>query len=250
MTMMPMRCMPLFESRFVSKEFYKTYCSHSFQFINKLNVTMQNGITREFIRRLLARYASNTDVPDEYGDRTLSLYVLSLQTRLGIRPWSDVDLVTENLPPSMASDAIIRRDGENKLSSLHIAAGYAPRIVIDRRLKLVPDAVRVTTLAGFLPIHYAAYRNNVDAIELLTNVYTESVIGKTKYGKTPLYYTAGNARNNRHPKVSRSDIVKLLVRSYSVALFTTLFLQKVLRLLPSMTVECRAKYIGISLCLE
>ena len=54
---------------------------------------MQNGITREFIRRLLARYTSNTDVPDEYGDRTLQLYVLSLQARLGVRPWSDVDLV-------------------------------------------------------------------------------------------------------------------------------------------------------------
>ena len=110
---------------------------------------MQNGITREFIRRLLARYASNTDVPDEYGDRTLPLYVLSLQARLGVRPWSDVDLVLKKLPPSMASDAIIRRDGEDKLSSLYIAAGYAPRIVIDRVLKLAPDAVRVTTLAGF-----------------------------------------------------------------------------------------------------
>ena len=152
---------------------------------------MQNGIIRDFVRRLLARYALNTDVPDEYGDRTLPLYVLSLQARLGIRPWSDVELVLKNLPPSMASDAIMRRDGEDKLSSLHIAAGYAPRMVIDRMLKLAPDAVRVTTSAGFLPIHYAACRKNVDAIELLANVYPESVIGKTKYGKTPLYYTVG-----------------------------------------------------------
>jgi len=80
----------------------------------------QDVITREFVRRLLARYASNTDVPEEYGDRTLPLYVLSLQARLGIRPWSDVDLVLKNLPPPMASDAIIRRDGEDKLRSLHI----------------------------------------------------------------------------------------------------------------------------------
>ncbi len=80
----------------------------------------------------------------------------------------------------------------------------------------------MTTSAGFLPIHYAACRKNVDAIELLANLYPESVIGKTKYGKTPLYYTARNVRNYRHPTVSRSDIVKLLVRSYRGALFTTL----------------------------
>ena len=79
-------------------------------------------------------HASNTDVPEEYGDRTLPLYVLSLQARIGIRPWSDVDLILKNLPPPMASDAIIRRDSEDKLSSLHIVAGYTPRIVIDRML--------------------------------------------------------------------------------------------------------------------
>ncbi len=110
--------------------FYRNL-QNSFQFIYKKNVTMQNRITREFVRLLSARYASNTDVLEEYGDRTLPLYVLSLQARLGVRPWSDVELVFKNLPPQMASDAIVRRDGEDKLRSLHIAAGYAPRIVID-----------------------------------------------------------------------------------------------------------------------
>ena len=121
-------------------------------------MTRQNEITREVVRRLLARYASNTEVPEEYGDRTLPLYVLSLQARLGVRPWSDVELVLKNLPPQMASDAIVRRDGEDKLSSLHIAAGYAPRMVIDRMLKLAPDAVRVTTSAGFLPMDKVEFK--------------------------------------------------------------------------------------------
>jgi len=95
---------------------------------------VQDEITREFARRLYAQHGSNTDVPDEYKFYTLPLHVLSMQAWDGGRPWSDVVLLLSNLPPRMAKDALMRKDGNFKEFPLHRAAGKAPRSVIDRIL--------------------------------------------------------------------------------------------------------------------
>jgi len=64
-------------------------------------------------------------VPDEYIGLTSPLHVLSWQVWNGKRPWDDVVLLMNHLPPRMAKDALMRPDGNSKVIPLHWAAGSA-----------------------------------------------------------------------------------------------------------------------------
>jgi len=156
------------------------------------DVEVQDEITREFARRLCAQHGSNTDVPNQYiGDKfpgfKFPLHVLTRQAWDGKRPWSDVDLFLQNLPPQMAKDALMRQDGLYKEIPLHLAAWRAPRPVIDRMLTLARDAARLKNSIGTLPLHLAArYNNNIDAIESLVNAYTAALLETNNYGDTPI----------------------------------------------------------------
>jgi len=158
----------------------------------KQDANERDRIIRKFSKRLYALHGFNTDVPIWYKGFKLSLVVLSWQARDDKRPWSDIVLLLNNLPPRMAEDALMRKDGKYKWIPLHWAARTAPRSVIDLMLELAPGAVRVKTSTGWLPLHYAAY-NNVDALEPLVNAYPDALVETDNRGNTPLYYAAGEA---------------------------------------------------------
>ena len=148
----------------------------------------QGEITREFARRLFREHGSKITVPLEYENRAeLPLVVLSWQARGGERPWSDVVLLLNNLPPQMAKDVLLKEDGRGKRTSLHGAALNAPRSVIDRMLALAPDAARVKNSWGNLPLHIAArWENNFDAIEPLMNAYPDALLETNDNGNNPM----------------------------------------------------------------
>jgi len=133
-------------------------------------------------------------VPDYYTGFKFPLHVLTDQACYYKRPWSDVDLVLDNLPPRMAKDALMRKDSYGKRLPLHFAAFYAPRSVIDRMMSLTPDAVRVKDSDGGLPLHYAAYENNVDAVESLVNAYPDALLETNRAGYTPMDEAINNGR--------------------------------------------------------
>ena len=86
-------------------------------------------------------------------------------------------LILNHLPPQMAKDALMRKDDDGKYVPLHYAAFNAPRSMIDRMLALAPDAARVKTSYGDLPLHYAAgNNNNVNVIESFMNIYPDALL--------------------------------------------------------------------------
>ena len=152
------------------------------------------------IVRLIAQHGSKIEVPDEYKGLKFPLHVLSAQARFKVRPWSDVNLVLNSLPPRMAKDALMRKDDKYKRAPLHFASYNAPRFVIDRMLALAPNAVRVKASNGSLPLHWAAYHNNVDAIESLVNAYPDALLETNNYGNTPMDTAIGNRRGSEFLK--------------------------------------------------
>mmetsp|Transcript_21697 Transcript_21697/g.27982 ORF Transcript_21697/g.27982 Transcript_21697/m.27982 type:complete len:271 (-) Transcript_21697:489-1301(-) len=158
----------------------------------KQDANERDRIIRKFTKHLYAMHGLNTDVPIWYKGFKLSLVVLSWQARDDKRPWSDVVLLLNNLPPRMAEDALMRKDGKYKWIPLHWAARTAPRSVIDLMIELAPGSLRVKNSTGWLPVHYAAL-NNVDALEPLVNAYPDALVETDDRGNTPLYYAARGA---------------------------------------------------------
>jgi len=72
-------------------------------------------------------------------------------------------------------EAITEMDHVGK-NPLHHVACKAPRSIIDLMLSLAPDAARVKDLDGYLPLHNAIENNNLDAVELLLDVYPGTVL--------------------------------------------------------------------------
>jgi len=171
---------------------------------------VQDKITIEFARRLVAQHGSNTDVPDNYHGFTSPLHLLTVQAYDDERPWSDVALLLNHLPPRMAKDAIMRQAGGFKYVPLHYAAMNAPRSVIDRMLALAPDAARVKSLEGWLPLHYAARSNeDVDVIEPLMNAYPNALLETNEDGDTPIDFAINNGRSDEFLKKMFLEAIKL-----------------------------------------
>ena len=58
--------------------------------------------------------------------------------------------------------------------------------MIDFVLTLAPDAVCVKDSSGWLPLHYAAKYNNVDAVKSLTCAYQGAFVETNNDGDTPI----------------------------------------------------------------
>ena len=131
---------------------------------------VREEVLKNYAERLFKQHGLDTNVPDEVHGYKLPVHVLSVQAGLHVRPWSDVELLLNNLPPRLAEYTLMRSDGEVKLIPLHhAAAGQAPRSEVDRMLALAPDSVQVKYSTGWLPLHFAASYNNVDAVVSLMN---------------------------------------------------------------------------------
>ena len=182
---------------------------------------MHNEIMMDYIQRLFERHGLNTCVSTCFCFSKLPIEKLLFQARWNLRPWSDLELLLENLPPRMAKNALMRGEDRYMRTPLHDVAWKAPRSIIKLILALAPDATRIKDKDGELPLHSATYNNNIDAIKLLVDEYPDAVLEKNNKGETPLHCAAESAKNNDHSKRLRADIVKLLVRIYPKAILTT-----------------------------
>jgi len=117
-------------------------------------------------------------------------------------------------------EAVLEKDSLGN-TPLYFALMDAPRSIIEYMLLAAPNVIRMKDSHGNLPLHYAAQHKNFDAIELLVDAYPEAVLEENRRGQAPLHCVAENSQNKNCPKFSHNDIVKLLVRAYPKALFTT-----------------------------
>ena len=109
----------------------------------------------------------------------------------------------------------MRSDGEVKLIPLyHAAAGQAPRSEVDRMLALPPDSVQVKYSTGWLPLHFAASYNNVDAVVSLMNAYPDALLERDIRGKTPIDVAIDENRNEASKIMLPAAVVKVCDASF------------------------------------
>jgi len=88
-------------------------------------------------------------------------------------------------------------------------------------LLAAPNAVRKKDHIRYTPLHYATKNDNVDAIKLFVDAYPEAVLEENNRNETPLHFAAVNSWNKNMQTFQNNDIIKLLIRAYPKALFTT-----------------------------
>ena len=106
----------------------------------------------DYIQRLFERHGLNTCVSTCFCFSKLPIEKLLFQARWNLRPWSDLELLLENLPPRMEKNALMRGEDRYMRTPLHDVAWKAPRSIIKLILALAPDATRIKDKDGELPV--------------------------------------------------------------------------------------------------
>ena len=150
----------------------------------------RKDVTREYVKMLSSRHDALSSLRNRCDMFTLPLrrnrcdiYTLPLHVIFLLADdddleWTSVDLLLSKLPPHMAKQALMWKDGDFQRNPLHIAAKKAPQSTFVRMLALVPEAVSIQDCRGFLPLSFAISSKHTTAVELLTKAYPKGIIVK------------------------------------------------------------------------
>lgn len=138
---------------------------------------VQTKVYRDYVRELKSHHDALYYLPDENFGCTLPLHLMIWEVIKG-GSWSDVELLLSKLPCEMAKQALIYKDEVHQCTPLFLAAGDAPRSIIQRMLELAPESKCLKDKKGRLALHKAANSNNAAATEILVNVYPRGMLVK------------------------------------------------------------------------
>ena len=138
---------------------------------------VQKSVYRDYVRELKRRHDAFYYLPDENFGCTLPLHLMIWEVIKG-GSWSDVELLLSKIPCEMAKQALMYKDEVHQCTPLFLAAGDAPRSIIQRMLELAPESKCLKDKKGRLALHKAANSNNAAAAEILVSIYPRGMLVK------------------------------------------------------------------------
>eukprot|EP00815_Leptocylindrus_aporus_P003100 CAMPEP_0116063952 /NCGR_PEP_ID=MMETSP0322-20121206/8772_1 /TAXON_ID=163516 /ORGANISM="Leptocylindrus danicus var. apora, Strain B651" /LENGTH=269 /DNA_ID=CAMNT_0003549771 /DNA_START=90 /DNA_END=896 /DNA_ORIENTATION=+ len=138
---------------------------------------VQKSVYQDYVRELKRRHDTFYYLPDENFGCTLPLHLMIWEVIKG-GSWSDVELLLSKLPCEMAKQALMYKDEVHQCTPLFLAAGDAPRSIIQRMLELAPESKYLKDKKGRLALHKAANSNNAAAAEILVSIYPRGMLVK------------------------------------------------------------------------
>ena len=146
----------------------------------------RKDVNREYLEKLLRQNYSFQPPQDAYGSYTLPLHEMLLQASEDSLEWISVNLLLSKLPPNMAKQALMWKDGDDEHCPLHMASACAPQSTLVRMLDLAPEAAFIQDCRGLLPLSYAISFQNTTAVELLTKAYPQGLLVKDNNKNDPI----------------------------------------------------------------
>ena len=150
---------------------------------------------------------------DKYYNHGTVVHLMCLEADAGKRLWNDVhDYLEEKLSASTTEnensnekcvgDMVSKQEGDHGWNALHIASNSAPLDIIELMLSVELGSSRLVDNHGWLPLHFAVCRQNVDAAVCLASAYPAGIAQANEEDESPL------------EKASNVDIIAAVVRAH------------------------------------